>query len=499
MVHILLAPGLFNYANMQIMLDWSHPISGIILQRLTGAPLYRQVADALEDIIIKGIMSVGERLPSERVASEMLKVDRSTVTAAYRLLKEKGLVESRVGSGVRVAESRASSPLVINAATERLIELMTRPSGSVAVPMIADFEYVVPNLDALPMKLIRSIMDDVLREEGDQLLQYGDSLGYSPLRKTLGERLGVPADRILITSGAQQALALAFGVLSESQRTIGIEAPTYSGAVQLVKYHGLRSVSVPVTDEGWDMTALEQRHTNLVYIQPCHQNPTGRTMGKDDLDRIFHLVRRHSLTVIEDGGDAIFWGGEPLFRRLPRNSTVHIGSLSKFILPGLRIGWLTGPLPFVSAVRMLKGATDVHTSHLLQAVLHRLLHFPELTDAIHKEMEHQMEIWKRARNLAKRLLPDSVRIVSGEGSSWMFLYLPEGMTASHVVQDLLNRGVRVSVGSYFFAHRPAPEAVRLALGAMDPKSMEKGFQILGEVLEDRSRQSLTQTAGLPPL
>jgi DNA-binding transcriptional MocR family regulator len=225
-------------------------------------------------------------------------------------------------------------------------------------------------------------MDKTLRERGTEVLSYGPTAGYGPLRETIAQemsRKGTPCEAasILVTNGSQQALELAFRAFVDPGDAVVVEDPTYTGAISALAALGARPVGVPLDDQGLrpDLLelALERHRPRLLYVQPTFHNPTARVMGEARRRDILAIAERHRCIIVEDdyASDLRFEGRDlPTLHALDGGKHVlDLSTFSKKLLPGLRVGWVTAPEPVFERLLALKQIEDCGTSPLVQAAL----------------------------------------------------------------------------------------------------------------------------------
>jgi DNA-binding transcriptional MocR family regulator len=302
------------------------------------ASLYRQLVEALARDVASGELPAGERLPPQRVLADRLGLSVGTVTKAYVEAERQGLVAGHVGRGTYVAEPRQAAAETVR---DRSIDLA--------------FNILPPGAPAarFPEAL------NALRRRSDllELLNYAPPAGHDAHRQAASRFLAqlcgyrAPWERLVLTTGAQQAMALAFSAICAPGDVILCEEPTFSGMKSIAAACGYRLVGVAMDGEGIQPQALARaiRATGAraLYLMPTVQNPTGRTMGRVRREEIAALVRKHELWLVEDDNYALF-APEPE-RRAPRLAdlaparTFYVSGLSKCLAPGLRVGFLVCP------------------------------------------------------------------------------------------------------------------------------------------------------------
>ena len=250
-----------------------------------------------------------------------------------------------------------------------------------ANPDIISFAGGLPNKDYFPCQALSDITSTLMQNEAQDLLQYGQSEGEYQLRSLISQRyhdlhqMKVPVDNILITNGSQQAFDLIGKTLINEGDGIVIEAPAYLGAIQALMMYQPEFLPVPIDSNGLDIKALKQAmmaNPKIVYSVPNFQNPTGFSYSVENRESIVGLVRDQSCLIIEDDpyGDIRFNNEHPpsFYQYLPEQ-TILLGSFSKIISPGLRVGWMVAPPAVMEKLLIAKQASDLHTSRLSQRII----------------------------------------------------------------------------------------------------------------------------------
>jgi DNA-binding transcriptional MocR family regulator len=427
------------------------------------------------------------RRPASASLAQTLSVSRSTVVAAYQLLEQDGLLDRRQGSGTLVVEPRAERssperptpgrPLHRNTLFRRIAD------GS---PGTIDFlgGYLL-GADALPGALLAGVEEELAS------LTHGSGyapLGYPPLREAIAEhltRLGLPssADEVIVTSGAQQAIHLAGWHHLQPGDTALVERPTYPGALDALGAVGGRLAWVPTGQRGVSVEALYElvarTAPRLVYLIPTFHNPTGGVMPEQHRRAVARLVESHAITLVDDqsvAGLALDAGPipPPIAAFAPDAPILTIGSLSKLVWGGLRVGWIRAPAPLIGQLGRLKAAADLGGSLPGQVLAVRLLaHFESL------RRERCAELARRCAllgGLLQRHLP-SWSWDPPAGGCCLWVRLPSG-DATEFSQVALRHGVSVVPGSVFAADAGLIEFLRLPFG-LEPPAMEEGVERLG--------------------
>ena len=486
-------------------------MSSILLDRASPTPLYRQLAEAFIDQIRAGAWPPGSKLPPTRRLVDELGVNRSTAVAAYAELEKGGFVRSRVGSGTEVLAGRLA-PLP-NAATggwarrsSPALDALLRglddeePVTTPADPL--DFSRLAPDPSLFPVDALRRALDELLRGGDGALLQYGTGRGEAALRATVAARLGrlgIPAgaDQVLVVSGAQQGLDLVLRAFASPGDRVAVESPTYSGILPLLGVSRVETVSVPMTDAGADLDRLEaaaERGLRLFYTIPTFQNPTGVTTSREHRRRLLDLARRHELLLVEDGyEDDLRDGGDvppPLSAIDPEAPVLYLGSFSKGLFPGARIGWVFGDGAAIARLAALKRAVDYGAPPLLQAAIERLVASGEYD--LHLEQVRRVCAARRSalRRALERHLPEGCRVRVPDGGLSAWVELPPGVSSDALAREAAALGVLVSPASRFLPPgAPRLEALRLSITRVDDAGIEPGIRRLARALRHTNRNA----------
>ena len=432
--------------------------------------LQQKLARSLMQAVRHGTLNPGVRLPSERALARSLAVSRTTVVAAYNALREAGWVESRTGSGTRVAErSRAVAAARGSAQANAL-------AGSPLLGMLANREdddiidlamgSPLP-LRELPLELFTLPTDEYAALVRDRFYY---PLGLPALRDAIAlyyRALGVPtqAPQILITNGGQQAIALAAALCLQRGDSVLIEDPAYFGALDIFRAAGARIASLKVEHDGVSPAMLRDRITatagRLVYLTPTFQNPTGAVMSRSARKDVARTAAEFGVPVIEDCvlADLVVEGSPPppIAALAPDAPILTTGSLSKLITPGLRVGWIRAAEPMIERLARVKSATDLGSAVLPQAIAIRLL------SAVEEAKRLRRAELRPRRDLLVRLLGEHLpewRFRTPSGGVFLWVKLPGG-DAREFAQAALRRGVAIVPGPVMSASEQHTSFIRL--------------------------------------
>lgn len=366
----------------------------IDLPEVPGLPTYARLAEGIRRAILDGRFQPGERLPATRVIAAALGVARNTVLEAYDALSAEGYLVARHGSGTFVAPElperalravphekvpagQQARPIELSRFGKRVTDLMQVP-GSWPARLPYDFRYGTPSLAEFPMAEWRALARRVLDYPPTALLGYGPAEGLPALREAVARYLqrarGVrcTANDVVVVNGSQQALDLAARVLIDPGDVVVMEEPGYTGARAVFEMAGATIVPVRVDGEGIVVEELPQK-ARVVYVTPSHQFPTGVVLSAARRLQLLQWAWDAGATIIEDDYDSEFrYSGRPLTALQGMDASgrvVYTGTMSKVLLPSLRMGYLVPPGHLRQAFSNAKWLTDRHTASLYQAVL----------------------------------------------------------------------------------------------------------------------------------
>jgi DNA-binding transcriptional MocR family regulator len=418
-------------------------------------PLYERLARAIRHAIDGGDLSPGTRLPAQRALAGMLEVSRTTVVLALDVLSQEGLVESREGSGTRVLRSRVRSPAPRGGAAAVLTRRNVVFRGMVEQSG-AEVEFLGAHFDGPPR-----MFEQILAEARPDLEQLVCGHGYVPLglpalRRAIAEHLtrtGLPtqAEQVLVTNGAQQAIALVANLLVEPGDPVVLEDPTYLGAIDAFTSFGARLIGVPLDADGLRVDllrdAIARSGARVVYLVPTCHNPTGGILPEATRRAVARIAEESGAAVIEDATLAELTCGDdppPPIAALARGGTIlTVGSLSKLFWGGLRVGWIRGPEPWIARLARLKVVSDLSGSLPSQAVaVHVLARTQELTALRRGELRERLD---RMTGLLAEHLPEwSHRRPAGGLTLWV--RIPTG-DVSELAAVALRHGVAIVPGT----------------------------------------------------
>ncbi len=367
----------------------------------------------------------------------------------------------------------------------------------IAQPGMISFAGGNPARSALPDETCAKIAEEVLARDGKAILQYGATEGYAPLLESLRayaeNALGCKLDGILPVTGSTQAMDLLCKALIDPGDVILVENPTFLGNMQCMRLYQAELVPVESDDGGIIIDRLEEaiiRHRpKILYTIPTFQNPTGKTLAADRRKPIAELAAKYGVVIAEDDpyrdlrytGEAL-----PSIKSYDREGwVVFLGSFSKIISPGLRVGYMAGDRRILRKCTVGKQSTDVHTSNLTQAIVDQFLRrdlLPEHIRSICASYKEQMDA------MLEELVtfPEGTRYTRPEGGLFIWVELPEGIDTKLLLEKCVERRVAYVPGTHFFSDGGHENTLRLNFSNSTVEQIHKGMTILREVIAEVS-------------
>jgi 2-aminoadipate transaminase len=369
-------------------------------------------------------------------------------------------------------------------------------------PNIISFAGGLPNRAFFPAEEIERATNRVFREYGRDIFQYGNSEGHMGLREYISERyrqknLDIPVDNILITSGSQQGLDLLGKILINDGDGVIMEEPGYLGAIQAFSIYQPTFFPVPLHEDGIDTAKLEEvvhsRKPRLMYSVPNFQNPSGISYSDVKRVEVAEILRGAKTIFIEDDpyGELRFTGERKRsFKELLPDNTVMLGSFSKTVVPGFRIGWVVAPGQIMEKLIIAKQATDLHTSHFTQSIIYWYLKENDVNAHISLIRQVYGRQCQAMLNSIKKHFPSGVTHTTPEGGMFLWAELPENMNALELFDLAVKDRVVFVPGDPFYINKTGTRTMRLNFSCVDEKTIDIGIERLGHAI-----RSLLEKAG----
>jgi len=359
-------------------------------------------------------------------------------------------------------------------------------------PEIISFAGGLPSPATFPVERMKAAYEKVLSENGKVALQYGPTDGYAPLREWIANSLSTEGstilpEQILMTSGSQQALDLLGKVLIDEGSRVLVETPSYLGALQAFSVYRPEFMSVDTDEHGLVPASLEgiAQGARLLYSLPNFQNPTGRSLSLERRQELVETCARLGVPLIEDDPyGALSYRGEPMPKMVAMNpdGVIYMGSFSKVLTPGIRLGYVCAPLPLVRRLELAKQAADLHTAQITQMVVHEVVkdgfleqHIPTIRHLYGDQCQVMLDAMKEH-------FPAGVTWTQPEGGMFIWVTLPQQVDAMKLLEQSLAARVAFVPGAPFYANDPASNTLRLSFVTVPPERIREGIAVLGKLI-----------------
>jgi len=467
-----------------------------------SGPVYLRLANGARSAILRGDLPPGSRVPAERNLARLLAVSRTTVVSAYEILRQEGWLESRQGSGTRVRPGprrvSGSAPEDAPASFRRhpVYRSLIEGSGGTIEFLGAH----LPGTAAIPgeLTMLASGLARLARDHGYL------PAGLPDLRRSIAAVLtgrGLPTreDQVLVTSGAQQAIGLVASLLLQRGDAVALESPTYLGAMDICTNAGAHLVPLPVGDEGLRPETLAEvvhrTSPRLVYLVPTFHNPTGALVPEAARREIARIANRTEVPIVEDDTLADLTLGAdpppPIAAFSKGGPVITVGSLSKVLWGGLRIGWIRAPEPIFARLTRLKILTDLGCSILSQLAAVELL---GRIEAIRRERRREVRTkYRRLAGLLGKYLPSWSWTPPAGGLS-LWVRLPHG-DATGFAQAALRHGVAIVPGPLASPDSGGTDRIRLPF-VHDGDTMTEGVKRLARAWRSYAPERRAQRTSL---
>jgi len=496
----------------------------LALQRDGGEAMHRQLYSTFRTAILDGVFAPGTRLPSTRALADDLGVSRTTVLQAFERLVSEGYATARSGAGTRVATTLSASAhrrssIRVERSGSRAPDRPPRLSRSMTAVLdefknprpafrMVPFALGVPAIDEFPVALWSRLIGRLWRTRASEMLGFTDVRGYPPLREAIAQYVmtarGVrcSAEQVLVVNGAQHGIDLMARILLDPGDTVWVEDPGWRPMRATLRAAGAQLVRVPVDEQGIDVYEGERRAPNarLALVTPSYQAPLGAALTLERRLALLDWAARADAWVLEDD-----YNGEyrydtdpiPAVQALDRaGRVIYVGSFSKTIAPGLRVGYLVLPPSLVEVARLARLASDMHTSVAEQAVLAEFLAGGHFARHIRRTRELYRQRQTDMLALAAELAPGLLDMRAAPAGMRLLGLLPRGVDARAVSWTAAERGVQVTPLS-----RSAPasitdgrEGLLLGYSAYGHDATEAALKVLAGVLREHVAKTRSERA-----
>ena len=457
-----------------------------------------------------GTLAAGARLPSTRDLAKTTGVNRTTIIRVYEELWVQGYIESTPGSYTTVRKRKPVITLkteetwsdihewnIYNDSLNLRYDLLMHylENGDSIEKGKINFLQLSPDTRLIDRKHINASIKDALSVTETNPFGFSHARGYQPLRQEILRHMklhDIHADdkNILVTNGSLQSLQLIFQVFSKPGDYIVVEDPTYSIILLFIQIFKLRIVEIPITDEGMDLTILEKElqknPVRFIYTMPTYQNPTGALMPQNKREELLQLCENKGCIIIEDGieEELKYYGKTHLpVKSIDRKGQViYLGSFTKILAPGLRIGWIIATPECIKKLTVLKSVIDISSGTINQIILFNFFNRGAYELHLRKTIRVFRKRMKIAVSSIKKYIPaDKIEWKEPNGGYMIWVKLLT-KKIDRIENHISDYGVMIHNGRYFFVRDQPYDYIRICIAQSNEEEIEEGIKRIGEAI-----------------
>lgn len=464
-------------------------------------PIYLQIEKYIKGMIKSGMVVNNGKLPATRELGKLLKVSRNSVITAYENLECEGVVYTIKGKGTFISIVNFSDKESWKVNWEE----RTNNYGKLAEELdivkneipweknLISFKSISPDGDLFDIDEFKKAFLNRISIEGHKILNYGYAKGYKPLMEYLLEYMsekGIQIDNkdIIITNGFTEGLEMLFTAYTNPGDKIICENPTHNTSIKIMKVQGLNIVGVNMREDGIDITELEEKlkggGIKFGYLIPSYHNPTGLVMSGEKRYQVYNIFKKYNVPIIEDGfNEELLYNSTHIspLAALDKGGTgvVYIGSFSKILLPGIRVGWVIGDKKIIDTLESVKRCKNIHTSFLDQGILYEYLKSGAFEKHVKKVRKSYKERYEFAIECIKKYINPT--FIWGEGGLHIYIGI-DGVNIRELLQKCYEKNVIFTPGDIFTVDNTGKDTLRLGLSRLSIKQIEDGIKIIGQCL-----------------
>lgn len=468
-----------------------------------NSPIYEQLEKHIEKAIETGTLIKDSKLPSTREVSSVLKISRNTVMTAYENLESRGIIYSIKGKGsfVKVTTKNNTKPVEIDW-QDRMSHY-----GEVCEAMdilkteyryekgMISFKSIAPEGNLFDIEEFKRAFLDVIALEGEKILNYGYAQGYRELIEYLmhymkGKGVDCEEKDILITNGFTEGLDILLSTYTKPGDKIICEMPTHHTTLKMMRAYGIEVIGVAMDEQGILVEDLERKivehQPKWVYLTPSYQNPTGIVMSGQRRREVYKILCQYEIACIEDGfNEELLYSGSHVMPLISlagaSNHIIYLGSFSKILFPGLRLGWIMADKKCISTLESIKRAKNIHTSFLDQAIFVQYMKSGAFERYLKKVRKYYRDKYLFVVEEINKNIP--YKQLCGEGGLHVYIILDDNINERELLEKCYARGVLFMPGDIFTINRGNSSSLRLGFARLEDKEIVKGLRIIGEEIK----------------
>lgn len=469
--------------------------------------IHTQIERHIKENIENGMLQKGCKLPSTREVSKIISVSRNSVILAYETLEEEGIIESIKGKGTFVKIEKKLNDGDLNINWDNMISGYCKCCEDLDIVKnelpwkkgMISFKSIAPDESLFDLEEFKRSFLTAFSLEGDKLLNYGYAKGYKPLIEYLmsymkHKGVNIEGKDILVTNGFTEGFDILLSGIMNDGESIACEEPTHNTAIKIMKSHNLNIKPISMDKDGINLNELEDTikrcNPKLIYLIPSYHNPTGIVMKGEKRKSVYNICEKYNLPIIEDGfNEELLYTSShvaPLASLCDKgNGIVYIGSFSKILFPGIRIGWIFGDKNLISKLESIKRTRNIHSSFLDQAIFCKYMESGSFQKYMKKIRKHYRDKYNFTLKQVKKYIPHDY--ILGEGGLHIFIKL-KGVNGREVLKECYKRGVVFMPGDIFYNNKEGLEKIRIGFSRVSEEDIEKGIKIIGDVVKSLSNK-----------
>ncbi|WP_196001732.1 PLP-dependent aminotransferase family protein [Clostridium sp. 1001271B_151109_B4] len=466
-------------------------------------PLYVQIENYIKSMIASNLLVSNGKLPATRELSKLLGVSRNSVITAYENLEEEGVLYTVKGRGTFVSEVKSVNEdgwkVSWNQRANdygKLAEKLDIVKSEIPWEKnLISFKSISPDGELFDMEEFKKAFLNRISIEGHKILNYGYAKGYKPLIEYLLKYMkakGVDATGkdIIITNGFTEGLEMLLTAYTNRGDKIICENPTHNTAIKIMKVHGLDVIGVSMNEDGIDTNELEEKlksnDIKFGYLIPSYHNPTGIVMKGEKRYSVYNLFKRYNVPIIEDGfNEELLYNSAHVSPMAALDNggsgVIYIGSFSKILFPGIRVGWILADKNVIDILESVKRCKNIHTSFLDQGILYEYLR----SGAFERQIKKVRKVYKEKYEVAVEYINKYIKstFIWGEGGLHIYIGI-EGVDSRRLLDECHKRGVIFTPGDIFSVDYSCKNTLRLGLSRLSINDIKEGIKIIGEVSKE---------------
>lgn len=463
-------------------------------------PIYMQIENYIKKMIENNMVVNNGKLPATRELSKILGVSRNSIITAYENLEDQGIVYTVKGKGTFISPNKSKDKNGWKINWEEKVNTYGKTSYDLDIikheipweKNLISFKSISPDGELFDMEEFKKAFLNSISIEGHKILNYGYAKGYKPLMEYLlnymkTKGVDIEGKDIIIVNGFTEGLEMILTAYTNPSDKIICENPTHNTAIKIMRVHELDVVGVSMNEEGIDTKELEEKLSKgdikLGYLIPSYHNPTGIVMKGEKRYTVYNLFKKYNVPIIEDGfNEELLYNSTHVspIAALDNGGSgvIYIGSFSKILFPGIRVGWILADKKVIDILESVKRCKNIHTSFLDQGILYEYLR----SGAFDKQIKKVRKVYKEKYEFALECINRYVKptFVWGEGGLHIYIGI-EGINSRQLLNGCYENGVIFTPGDIFSVDNISNNTLRLGLSRLTLNEIEEGIKIIGSI------------------